>query len=142
MTVTDTDGFEHSARVFVDINNVLLPPAADGGPQHVFAPGITVTLNGSNSYDSDGTNSSVLWEQVSGNTLVDLATPTDLTTDLTAPAVDTGGAVLMFKLIVKDNDNLVSEDTVNVTVTSATVSAASSDRGASGGSCFIQSVMN
>ena len=26
LTVTDTDGFEHSDSVFVDINNVLLPP--------------------------------------------------------------------------------------------------------------------
>ena len=237
LTVTDADGFEHSDSVFVDINNVLLPPVADAGPDHVIAPGITVTLNGSDSYDPDGTISSVLWEQVSGATqvsltapnelmtefttpsvegevltfkltvtdndvlagsdivtitvntpeapvadagldqsvteggtvtlnglnsydpdgtitsvqweqisgapLVDLTTPTDLTADLTAPAVDPGEAVLTFKLTVTDNDNLVSEDTVNVTVTPAAVSAASSDGGGSGGGgCFIQSVMN
>jgi lysophospholipase L1-like esterase len=237
LTVTDTDGFEHSDTVFVDINNVLLAPVADAGIDHVIAPGITVTLNGSNSYDPDGTISSVLWEQISGATqvdlttpnelmtefttpaaegeeltfkltvkdndnlassdtvtitvntpeapvadagsdqsvmeggtvtlnglnsydpdgtiasvqweqlsgdpLVNLSTPTDLTTELTAPAIDTGAAVLTFKLTVKDNDNLVSEDTVNVTVTPAVVSAASSNGGGSGGGgCFIQSVMN
>jgi lysophospholipase L1-like esterase len=239
LTVTDDDGFEHSDSVFVNINNVLLPPVANAGPDHVIAPGITVTLNGSDSYDPDGTISSVLWEQVSGatqvslttpnelmtefitppvegevltfkltirddddlarsdtviiivkipeapvadagldqsvaeggtvtlnglnsydpdgmitsvqweqlsgNTLVDLTTPTDLTTDLTAPAVDTEGAVLTFKLTVKDNDNLVSEDIVNVTVTPtpAVVSAASSNGGGGGGGgCFIQSVIN
>ena len=66
-----------------------------------------------------------------------------MTTDLTAPVVDTGEAVLTFKLTIKDNDNLVSEDTVNVTVTPtpAVVSAASSS-GGGGGGCFIQSVMN
>jgi len=234
LTVTDSDGFEHSDSVFVDINNVLLPPVAEAGPDHVFPPGIKVTLDGTNSYDPDGTIASVLWEQVSGTTqvdlaapdelitkfttpstkgevltfrltirdddnlasddtvtisvntpeapiadagsdqsvaeggtvtlnglnsydpdgtitsvqweqlsgdpLVDLTTPTDLTTDLTAPAVE---AVLTFKLTVKDNDNLVSEDTVNVTVTPAAVSAASSNGGGGGGGgCFIQSVMN
>ena len=237
LTVTDTDGFEHSDSVFVDINNVLLPPVADAGSDHVIAPGITVMLSGSNSYDPDGAISSVLWEQVSGATqvglttptelmtefttpavegevltfkltvtddddltssdtvtitvntpeapvadagpdqsvaeggtvtlnglnsydpdgtiasvqweqlsgdpLVDLTAPTDLTTDLTAPEVDTEGVVLTFKLIIKDNDNLVSEDIVNVTVTPAAVSAASSNGGGSGGGgCFIQSAMN
>jgi len=237
LTVTDADGFKHSDSVFVDINNIFLPPVADAGPDHVIAPGITVTLNGSNSYDPDGTISSVLWEQVSGTTqvglttptelmtefttpevegevltfkltvidndglassdtekttvnipkapvadagpdqsvkeggtvtlnglnsydpdgtitsvqweqlsgnpLVDLTTPTDLATDLTAPAVDTGESVLTFKLTVIDNDDLVSEDIVNVTVTPATVSADTRNGGGSGGGgCFIQSVAN
>ena len=236
LTVTDADGFEHSDTVYIDINNVLIPPVAEAGSDHVIAPGITVTLDGSNSYDPDGTISSVLWEQVSGATqvnlstptelmsefttpaaegelltfkltikdndnlssndtvtitvnkpeapvadagpdqivteggtvalnglssydpdgtiasvqweqlsgepLVDLTTPTDLTTDFTAPAVDTEGAVLTFKLTVKDNDNLVSEDTVDVTVTPLAVSAASSEGGGSGGGCFIDSVIN
>jgi lysophospholipase L1-like esterase len=237
LTVTDGDGFEHSDSVFVDINNVLIPPVADAGPDHIIPPGITVTLNGSDSYDPDGTISSVLWEQVSGatqvsltapselmteftapshegdvltfkltvtdndvlassdivtiivnipeapvadagldqsvteggtvtlnglnshdpdgtiasvrwdqisgNPLVNLTTPTDLTTEFTAPAVDTEETVLTFKLTIKDNDNLVSEDMVEVTVTPAAVSAASSNGGGSGGGgCFIQSVMN
>lgn len=141
LTVTDVDGFVHSYSVFIHINNVLLPPVAEADPDHVIEPGITVTLNGSDSYDPDGTISSVLWEQISGNPLVDLTTPTDLT----APAVDTEEAVLTltFKLTVKYNDDLVSEDIVNVTVTHspAVVSAASSS-GGGGCGCFIQSVMN
>ena len=237
LTVADVDGFENSDSVLVDINNVLIPPVADAGPDHVIAPGITVTLNGSDSYDPDGTISSVLWEQVSGatqvsltapnelvtafttpshagevltfqltvtdndvlaasdimtitvntpeapvadagldqsvtegetvtlvglnshdpdgtialvrweqvsgNPLVGLTTPTDLTTEFTAPAVDTEETVLTFKLTIKDNDNLVGEDMVEVTVKPAAVSAASSNGGVSGGGgCFIQSVMN
>ena len=91
--------------VFVDINNVLIPPVADAGPDHVIAPGITVTLDGSNSYDPDGTISSVLWEQVSGATQVSLTAPNELMTEFTTPAVE--GEVLTFKLTITDNDDLV-----------------------------------
>jgi hypothetical protein len=142
LTVKDDDGLVSSDTATITVH-IPESPVANAGPDLSVTAGKTVTLNGANSYDPDGTITSVQWEQLSGNTLVDLTTPTDLTTDLTAPAVDTGEAVLMFKLTVKDNDNLASEDTVNVTVTPAAVSAASSDRGASGGGgCFIQSVMN
>ena len=141
LTVTDVDGFKHSDSVFVDINNVLIPPVANAGPDHVIAPGITVTLNGSDSYDPDGTISSVLWEQVAGATQVSLTAPNELMTEFTTPSVER--EVLTFKLTITDNDNLVSEDMVEVLVTPAAVSAASSNGGGSGGGgCFIQSVMN
>jgi hypothetical protein len=61
--------------------------------------------------------------------------------EFTTPAVE--GEVLTFKLTVKDNDDLVSEDIVNVTVTPAAISEASYNGGGSGGGgCFIQSVIN
>ena len=142
LTVTDNDDLTSSDTVTITVNTPEAP-VADAGPDQSVAEGGTVTLNGLNSYDPDGTIASVQWEQLSGDALVDLTTPTDLTTDFTAPEVDTEGDVLMFKLTIKDNDNLVSEDTVNVTVTPAAVSAASSNGGGSGGGgCFIQSVMN
>ena len=143
LTVRDSDDFISSDLVTVTVINGEAP-VADAGPDQSVAEGGTVTLNGLNSYDPDGTITSVQWEQLSGNPLVDLTTPTDLTTDLTAPVVDTGEDVLTFKLTIKDNDNLVSEDTVNVTVTPtpAVVSAASSSGGGGGGGCFIQSALN
>ena len=116
LTVTDTDGFEHSDTVFININNVLVLPVADAGPDQIVTEGKTVILNGSNSHDPDGTVSSVQWEQVSGNNIVTLTTPTELTTSFTAPLVDAAGDVLTFKLTVKDNDALVSSDTVTITV--------------------------
>ena len=140
LAVTDADGFEHSDSVFVNINNVLLPPVAEAGPDHVIEPGIRLTLNGSDSYDPDSTISSVLREQVSVATQVSLTAPNELMAEFTTPTIEE--EVLTFKLTVKDNDNLVSEDMVNVTVTPAAVSAASSNGGCSGGGCFIQSVMN
>ena len=114
LTVTDADGFEHSDSVFIDVGNVLLPPVADAGPDHVFAPGIKVTLDGSNSYDPDGTISSVLWEQVSGATQISLTTPNELITEFTTPAVE--GEVLTFKLTIKDDDGLANSDIVTITV--------------------------
>ena len=142
LTLTDDDGLVSSDTATITVH-IPEAPVADAGSDQSAAEGTTVALNGMNSYDPDGTITSVQWEQISGNTLVELTTPKELITDLTAPAVDSEGAVLTFKLTVKDNDNLVSEDIVNVTVTPAAVSAASSNGGGSGGGgCFIQSVMN
>ena len=87
LTVTDADGFQNSDTVLVDINDVLLPPVADAGADQTVTPGTTVTLNGSNSYDPDGTITSVHWEQVSGATQVSLSNPNELMTSFTAPAV-------------------------------------------------------
>ena len=142
LTVKDNDDLVSSDTVTITVN-ISESPVANAGADKSVTEGTTVTLNGSNSYDPDGTIASVQWEQLSGNTQVDLTTPTDLITEFTAPAVDTEEAVLMFKLSIKDNENLVSEDTVNVTVTPVAVSTAASNGGGSGGGgCFIQSVSN
>ena len=142
LTVTDNDGLVSTDTVTITVK-IPEAPVADAGSDQSVTEGETVILNGSNSNDPDGTITSVQWEQLTGNTQVTLTSPTDLTTNFTAPTVDTEGAVLTFKLTVKDNDDLVSEDIVNVTVTPAVVSAASSSGGGSGGGgCFIQSVMN
>ena len=135
LTVTDADGFQHSDTVLVDINDVLLPPVADAGGNQTVTPGSTVMLNGSNSYDPDGTITSVQWEQVSGATQVSLSNPTGLMTSFTAPEAE--GEVLAFKLTLKDDNNQVSEDSANVTIATST----SNDSGGGGG-CFIQTVTN
>ena len=117
LTVTDADGFQHSDTVFIDIGNAFMtPPMADAGADQNVKEEDTVTLNGSQSYDPDGTIASVQWEQVSGKNQVTLTDPTELTTGFTAPSVDSEGDVLTFKLTIKDNDDLVSSDTVAITV--------------------------
>jgi len=142
LTVKDNDDLVSSDTVTITVN-ISESPVANAGADKSATEGTTITLNGSNSYDPDGTIASVQWEQLSGSTQVDLTTPTDLITEFTAPAVDTEEDVLTFKLTVKDSDNLVSEDIVNVTVIPAAVSTASSNGGGSGGGgCFIQSVSN
>jgi hypothetical protein len=116
LTVTDADGFEHSDTVTTDVNDVLVPPTADAGPDQNVAAGRTVTLNGSNSSDPDGTVTDVLWEQLAGGNQVTLSTPNALTSEFRAPDVDANGDVLTFKLTITDDDNLTTSDTVTVTV--------------------------
>ena len=115
LTVTDTDGFQNSSTVYIDTNNVLIPPVADAGPDQNVKEGKSVTLNGSGS-DSDGNIVSVQWEQVAGKNQVNLTTPNDWTTEFTAPDVDSNGDVLEFKLTVEDDDGLVGSDTVTISV--------------------------
>ena len=116
LTVTDADGFEHSDTASINVKNVLVPPSADAGSDQNVAAGRTVTLDGSNSLDPDGTFSSLKWKQISGKNQVTLTTPNKLTTEFTAPSVDADGDVLTFELAVTDNDGLSSSDTVTVKV--------------------------
>jgi serine protease len=87
-------------------------PFAAAGPDQVVLPGASVTLNGSNSQDFDGTIASFAWIQTSGPTVVltgaNTATPT-----FTAPGTS---ATLTFQLTVTDNDGKTGVDTVNVIV--------------------------
>jgi hypothetical protein len=130
LTVTDIDGFEHKDSVFIDINNVLLPPIADPGANQNGVPGRTITLNGSNSTDPDGTISSVQWEQISGENQITLSAPNELITEFMAPAVDSDGDVLVFKLSVKDDDDLTSSNNVTVNLANpvAPIANAGSDQ--------------
>jgi len=146
LTVTDVDGFEHSDTVFVDIGNVFIDPVANAGPDQIVPENKMVTLNGSGSQDPDGMITSVEWEQISGNTQAALTSPQELVTDFVAPEVGSEGDAQVFKLTIKDNDDLVSEDTVTVTITPpvtvSPTSVSSGGGGSGGGGCFIQSVMN
>ena len=145
LTVNDNDGLVSSDTVKITVRNGLAP-VADAGTDQTVTAGDMVTLNGSSSSDPDGTISAVQWEQISGNTQAALTSPQELSTDFVAPEVGSEGDVQVFKLTVKDNDDLVSEDTVTVTITPpATVSpptAVSSGGSGGGGGCFIQSVIN
>jgi lysophospholipase L1-like esterase len=142
LTVEDSDGLSSSDTVTV-IVTVPEAPVADAGADQSAAEGETVTLNGLDSHDPDGTISLVQWKQISGKNQVILTTPNELTTKFTAPATDSDGDVLTFNLTVEDNDGLASEDIVSVTITSAANSTANSDGGGSGGGgCFIQTVVN
>ena len=140
LTIEDNDGLVSSDTVTITVH-IPEAPVADAGPDLNATTGMTITLNGTNSYDPDGTITSVQWEQVSGDTQVALNSPTDLTTAFTAPAVNSEGTELTFKLTVMDNDDLVSDDIVNVTITPTAASTTASS-GGGGGGCFIQTVMD
>ena len=95
------------------------PVAIAGGDQTVDA-GSVVTLRGSGS-DSDGAITSYRWEQTAGATVA-LSNADQALASFVAPQVDVS-AVLMFRLIVTDNDGAASHDDVNVTIQPRTTAA-------------------
>ncbi|GGN94259.1 PKD domain-containing protein [Haloarcula pellucida] len=95
------------------VEEVNVPPTADAGADQTVTSGDTVTLDGTNSTDPDGTlNYSWTETTSSGVTLsgADTATPT-----FTAPDVNSE-TTLTFDLTVTDDDGASDSDLVNVTV--------------------------
>ncbi len=89
-------------------------PVADAGAdQNVSTSGGFVALDGSASFDPDGSIVSSWWVQLSGP-VVTIDSPSSLTTGITLPAV-TERTSYTFSLYVEDNDGLSSTDTVTIT---------------------------
>lgn len=74
-----------------------------------------VTLDGSESNDTDGTIVSYAWSQTSGDYNVNITNADQAIATFTAPDVN-ADSDLVFKLTITDNDGLNSTDTVKVTV--------------------------
>ena len=130
LTVTDDDGV---ANINTDTNTVTItvtapavttnqPPVANAGAdQSVTASTTGVTLDGSDSTDSDGTIQSYEWVHTSTDdappaTAITVAN--GVTSTFTAP--DTA-ADLVFTLTVTDDDAATHSDTVTITVTAPAV---------------------
>ena len=76
----------------------------------------TISLNGANSTDEDGTIVSYLWEQIdSSGAVVTLATPTAMTTDLTLPEV-TEDTTITIQLTVTDDDGATDVTTTDIVI--------------------------
>jgi len=92
-----------------------LPPNADAGPDQSVDAGALVTLNGSNSTDTDDGIASYRWTQISGTRVV-LSNSSAASTTFKAPEVGTSGEALTFSLTVTDRGGLQSTDTCIVNV--------------------------
>lgn len=105
----DCDGETDEGCVFSN------PPEADAGSDQTVVEGVTITLDGSNSFDPDGDTISYHWTQIDGipATLSDstAAKPTFVT-----PIVSTEEMILTFQLVVKNDEDLQDSDQVTVTV--------------------------
>ncbi|MBW2059721.1 MAG: hypothetical protein JRJ26_19720 [Deltaproteobacteria bacterium] len=77
--------------------------------------GVTVTLDGSNSSDSDDGIASYLWEQTSGPGVV-LSGASGIQPTFVSPDVGPDGVSLTFKLTVTDRGGLQGTDTCIVNV--------------------------
>lgn len=123
LTVTDAAGQTSTATCVVNVNDPSNPnqaPTANAGADQTVVEGATVTLNGSNSTDADGSIVSYAWVQTSGPT-VTLMNANGPTPTFTAPNPGTSALALTFQLTVADDGGFTATDTcvVNVTVTNA-----------------------
>ncbi len=87
-----------------------IPPIANAGPNQTVLVGSTVFLDGSGSYDSDGTIDLFHWVQVSGET-VTLSTYNGEYCSFETP---TPSASFSFSLTVTDNEGAASSDTITI----------------------------
>jgi K319L-like, PKD domain len=101
---------EYSCESCGGTNN---PPVADAGhDQAITLPKDSVTLDGSNSSDPDGTIVSYNWTKLSGPASFNINNAASVTTVVK----DLEAGVYQFELEVKDNGGLSSKDTMMVTV--------------------------
>jgi len=87
-------------------------PVANAGPDWLAPEGALVRLDGSQSYDPDGTVVSYLWEQASGIP-VTLSDASTMYPYFYAPLIDSNEEMLCFLLTVTD-DNLIQDSDICV----------------------------
>jgi hypothetical protein len=116
LTVTDRSGQQHTDTCIVTVTWDNDPPTAHAGEDQPVGQGVTVTLDGSGSTDSDDGIQSYLWTQTDGVAVTLSDTAADKPT-FVSPTVESNGAPLEFRLFVIDNGNLQSTDTCVVNVT-------------------------
>ena len=120
LTVT-ANGQSDIESVNVTVANVNHIPVSDAGDDQSVAEGVPVTLDGTNSFDTDNDTLSYGWTQVSGPA-VTLAGASTASPSFTAPIVDTNGApgvvaTLVFNLSVSDGFGGVAVDSITVDIT-------------------------
>jgi hypothetical protein len=112
LTVTDDKSSTSNDSVIVNVltgDTNLRPQAVAGADQTVNAS-TTVVLDGSSSYDSDGSIGAYNWTQT-GGTQITLVNANTATSSFIAPS---GAGTLTFKLTVTDDKGAINEDYVQV----------------------------
>ncbi len=120
LTVTDNGGKTDSETVRVTVQSPtpanILPDADASADSTSVSPGATVILDGAGSSDPDGAIAAYAWEQTdaTGKT-VTLSDATAVNPTFTAPEV-TKTTMLVFTLMVTDNDGAIDTAMVEITV--------------------------
>ncbi len=122
LKATDNNGLSSTAAVTITVQAAApppvqhVPPVAVAGPdQTVLLPVSTATLDGSGSYDTDGTITGYSWMQLSGNGGVTLTGASGAQATLSGL---TAGSYV-FQLTVTDNTGATGVATVTITVNAA-----------------------
>jgi hypothetical protein len=115
LTVTDNDGAADTAEVTIGVYQTPNqdPIANAGEDTTIVMPESSVLLDGSASYDPDGTIISYHWEPLSGPSLASLDQPDDATCLMTGLLQN---GTYDFELTVTDNKGATSSATVTVFV--------------------------
>ena len=124
LIVTDSAQASASDTISITIDNNEAPSAQAGADQRI-SEGKLVSLDGSNSQDSDGTITSYLWQQTDGPD-VTLDDPTSSTPTFTTPAVSED-TELVFQLQVTDDDGATSISTTSITINNAPTATITTD---------------
>ena len=114
LTVTDNSGASSSAQVKI---SVALPPnqspyANAGSNQTITSPASSVELDGTASYDPDGTLTTYSWVKVSGPGAITISNSNTATPSVSG--LQSG--IYIFELAVTDNRGATSKDQVTITV--------------------------
>ena len=91
------------------------PPVAKAGPDAMVSENVLVTLDASQSSDSDDGIRRYGWEQTAGDS-VTLSNAAAINPTFTAPAIPADPIVLTFLLTVEDFSGATDQDTVTITV--------------------------
>jgi len=118
LVVVDDQSASDSDTVTISVVNTNIDPVAIAGEDQIVGVNDSVTLDGSSSSDSDGTISSYLWSQISGQS-VTLSVANEAITTFTAPIQED---ILVFELLVSDEFGGTSSDTTSILVQSTTAS--------------------
>ena len=116
LTVTDEKGLQDTDEVTITVSWLNEPPVAAAGSDQSVAEGQTVTLDGSDSSDSDGDIVGYSWTQTGAGTMVVLSDSTGAQPVFVAPPVGLSGEILTFELTVEDQFGLQSTDAVTITI--------------------------
>jgi len=103
------------AVVSITINPINDPPLANAGADQIVLEGQNVVLNGAESFDVDTDDLIFSWEQTSGIPVI-LLESKKVQSSFMAPSVTPEGDELIFSLLVSDTEQLISEDSVLITV--------------------------
>lgn len=120
------DSFGSVSAAVSDVVDIVIPvlntpPVADAGPDQSTTEGSLVTLDGTNSNDTDDGIKAFFWEQTGGSVMVALSDAYAEKPTFDAPVVGPDGVALTFTLTITDWTGATDSDTCIVNITNVNI---------------------